>query len=334
MMLTGERLKQGAHPDPCAPGYTPPDLLSAPPFWREAVDSAEIEIYRRSISIEGQPDVRASILDDLSTYYKLDPEECVRRCVHWESWSVQEWQEKDRSSPEALREFYNSTQSWSFDLLWYAYLEAQCAVYPTPVIAARSLPGPRRAPRVLDFGSGVGDTAQLLAALGYTVDPADVSRTLLTFARWRLDRRQQQAGYIDLNDHILPTNEYDVILAKDVLVHVPDFGETVRTLHAALKPGGMLLANLDTRAPSPENAWHLYGDDLPLRRTLQDVGFEQIGNLDGFLFLYRRAEPTGLAHLVRRGRNAIVFGPPRRLYRHMRDTVRTRRARLGSTSGA
>jgi 2-polyprenyl-3-methyl-5-hydroxy-6-metoxy-1,4-benzoquinol methylase len=325
MVSANDPLKQGAHPDPCAPGYTPPDLSSAPPNWREAVSSPEIETYRKALSIEGQPDVRASILDDLSTYYKLDPEECVRRCVHWESWSVQEWQEKDRSSPEALRDFYNSTQSWSFDLLWYAYLESQGVVYPTPVIAARSMPGARQAPRVLDFGSGVGDTAQLLAALGYTVDLADVSRTLLTFARWRMERRNQPAAYIDLNDHVLPTNEYDVILAKDVLVHVPDFGETVRTLHAALKPGGMLLANLDTRAPSPENAWHLYADDMPLRRTLQDAGFEQVDNLDGFLWVYRRVEPTGLAHLVRRGKNAIMFGPPRKLYRQMRDAARSRR---------
>src|SRR4051812_6366706 len=87
LVLTGDRLKQGAHPDPCAPGYTPPDLTSAPPLWREAVASPEIEQYRQALGIDGQPDVRAAILDDLSSYYKLDPEECVRRCLHWESWS-------------------------------------------------------------------------------------------------------------------------------------------------------------------------------------------------------------------------------------------------------
>jgi SAM-dependent methyltransferase len=320
------RLKQGTHPDPVAPDYAPPDLTSVSSLWREALTSPEMAAWRQALRIDGQPDVRASVLDDLSTYYRLDPEECVRRCVNWEAWSVEEWQARDRSSPEAMREFYNSTESWSFDLLWYAYLESLGVVWPTPVIAARSLPGPARAPRCLDFGSGVGDLAQMLLSIGYTVDLADVSRTLLNFARWRLERRNQQAGYIDLNDRVLPTNTYDVILAKDVLVHVPNFDETVRMLHAALKPSGLLLANLDTRPPSPENAWHLYADDMPLRRTLQNIGFEQTDSLHGFLLVYQRVEPTGLAHLVRRGRNAVMFGPPRRLYRHVRDAARERRS--------
>ena len=116
-------------------------------------------------------------------------------------------------------------------------------------------------------------------------------------------------------DERLPVNSYHAIVAKDVLAHVPDYVETVTTLHRALKPGGLLVTNFDTRPVSKENAWHLYDDDLPLRRSLQNIGFEQIDAVDGYLIVYRGVRPTGLAHLIRRARNAVLFGPPRRLYR-------------------
>jgi len=306
-------LGQGQHPDPLAPDYVAPDLSAAPAAWVEAIDSHEMGLYRQVLRLPGLPDVRAAVLDDLATYYQLEPAECLQRCLHWESWSVKEWQAEDRSTAEGIRAFYNSTQSWSFDLLWYAYLQAEGCFYPTAVVAARRLP--LAGARCLDFGSGVGDLAQLLLARGYTVDLADVSRTLLSFARWRLDRRGQTATYLDLNQVALPIDTYDVIIAKDVLAHVPDFTATVGHLHRALRPAGLLITNFNTRPPSPENAWHLYADDLPLRRTLQDLGFEQIDTLDGYLIVYRRVQPVGMVHAFRRARNAVLLGAPRRAYR-------------------
>lgn len=315
------RLKQGAHIDPLAPGYVPRDPSSLPETWKAALSSREFAVYQQTLLLPGITDCRTAVIDDLSTFYQMDPDECVSRCINWEAWSVQEWAEADRSTPEGMRAFYNSTKSWSFDLVWYAYLQSVGAMNPAAVIASRRLRPPAEAPRCLDFGSGAGDMAQLLVALGYTVDLADVSRTLLSFARWRLERRGQQAGYIDLNDATLPTDEYHAILAKDVLVHVPQFEMTVRDLHRALKPDGLLIASFDTRPASPENAWHLYDDDMRMRRSVQDIGFEQIGGVDGHLFVYRRVEADSPAHLIRKGRNAVMFGPPRKLVRRLKQVV-------------
>jgi hypothetical protein len=111
------------------------------------------------------------------------------------------------------------------------------------------------------------------------------------------------------------------------LAHVPDFRSTVTMLHRSLRPGGLLLTNFDTRPATPENAWHLYSDDLPLRRTLQDSGFVQLENLSSRLFIFRRVQPTGLPHLVRRARNAVLLGPLRRAYRDGRWKLRQRLTR-------
>lgn len=330
---TEQFMKQGAHPDPLAPGYEPPAPETLPDQWREALASPEMAVYRDTLLVPGQPSIRASILDDLSTYYHLDPDECVRRCVHWEQWSVEEWRERPRDSSDGLTDFYNTTESWSFDHIWAAYLQAEGAVYPASVVAARTIPRVSRSLRCLDFGSGVGDMAHLLGALGHEIDLADVSKTLLAFSKYRLERRGQQAGYIDLNDTVLEPNRYDVVIAKDVLAHVPDFDATVSMIHRSLRPGGLLLTNFDTRPASPENAWHLYDDDIPLRRTLQDIGFVQLENLSSRLFVFRRVRPVGLPHLVRRARNAVVLGPLRRTYRDSRGVLRDLLSRARRPTG-
>ena len=45
-------------------------------------------------------------------------------------------------------------------------------------------------------------------------------------------------------------------------------------------------------------------------------------NLSSRLFIFRRVRPTGLPHLVRRARNAVLLGPLRRTYRDGRWALR------------
>lgn len=317
------RLKQGPHPDPKGPRTRPPDPASWPVRRQVAFASEAMEAFRSCLRLRPGADIRESVLNDLSQYFELSPEECVRRCINWEEWSVQEWQSRRRDSGEALADFYHKTMSWAFDLLWYAYLQAEGFAYPVGVAIARSLPSLRGHPRHLDFGSGVGTTSQLFIALGYESDLSDVSTSLLAFARYRLERRSTRARFIDLNVDELEPNTYDVITAVDTLVHVPNVASTAMALHRALKPGGVLFANFDVRPRSPENAWHLYEDDLPLRWSLQRSGFEPEESLDGMVTRYRRVEPRGLAHALRGARDlAALRSPLRPLYRSARRAFR------------
>ena len=323
----GTRLKQGQHLDPLTLGRT------APATWPErrqrAYLSAAQRQYRAALLRDGIDDVRAAVIDDLAAYFGFIPEECVQRCVNWEAWSVAEWQAHPRTSPEALADFYHTVQSWAFDLLWYAYLQAEGFAYPVAVAAAQTLPPPRTGARHLDFGSGTGITSQLFQRLGYESDLADVSTSLLAFAGFRLARRGLSARRIDLNVEALSPRRYDVITAIDTLVHVPDVGETARLLHRALRPGGTLFANFDVRPPTAENAWHLYSDDLPLRWALQRAGFEPEASLDGMITRYRRVETDGLAHLLRGARDTVLLRSPLRpAYRRLRSAYG--RAHAGS----
>jgi SAM-dependent methyltransferase len=331
VVLKQPALKQGQHVDPLDPGEAREDRSAWGPARRDAFASREMERFREALCFDDR-DVRAGVLDDLSTFFELPPEECLRRCLHWEDISVAEWQAGDRSSREGLLDFYRSLTSWSFDLAWYCYLQTEGYAIPTSVMVARFL---RTAGRTggchLDFGSGAGATSQLFGRLGYETALADISKPLLDFARFRLDRRGDAASYLDLVSAELETEHYDVITALDTLVHVPDLGETARDLHRALRPGGWLFANFDVRPSSDENAWHLYDDDLALRWTVQRAGFEQRAVLDGFTHCYQKVDPTGWRHQARGARDALVLrNPVRRHARRVRWPTRaglTRRFR-------
>jgi len=308
-------LRQGVHPDPADPAARPVDPQSWPKAQQRAFASAEMELFRACLRLPGTPDVRAAVLDDLSSYSGLPPEECVQRCRNWESWSVEEWLAADRSGPDRLTSFYRTTESWAFDLLWYAYMQTEGYGYPTSVMALRAIAARGNGRTHLDFGSGVGVTSQLFARAGYQTTLADISTSLLDFARHRLTRRNEAARFIDLNDAKLETGQYDVITALDTLTHVPDFADVVAVLHRALQPGGFLVTNFDVRPPSPENAWHLYDDDLDLRAAVHRAGFAPSGRF-GEYAVYRRVDPSGAAQRLRvRSEQLVLTSRPRRVIR-------------------
>lgn len=313
---------QGRHPDP-AEADGQPDHSGWPELWRRAYLGDETRLIREALHAPGNSDVRAGVLDDLTTYFKLPADECIKRARDWEAWSVEEWFSQPRDSEESITEFYQTTNSWSFDLLWNAYLQAEG--YAAPISAAIAQFALKRTSgrSHLDFGSGIGITSQLFRRLGFETSLADISTTLLAFAKFRLERRGEDAHYIDLNQATLEPNSYDVITAIDTLAHVVDLRATASMLHASLRPGGLLFANFDTRAPAPENAWHLYDDDLPLRWTLHRVGFEPVQNLDGLSVAYVRVDPGAAMHTVRGVRDFVSLrSPARRMVRRARWALR------------
>lgn len=310
---------QGPHPDPLDPNCPVPDQAHWPARQKAAFASPAMRHFREAIQLPGIAGLRASVIDDLTTFYGIDEDQCVRCCIEWEQWSVDEWSQRSRSTVEGLTEFYHHLQSWSFDLSWYAYLQAEGYAYPANVAIAMDVGQRPAGSRHLDFGSGVGVTSQLFARLGFESEMADISTSLLQFAKHRLDRRGESLRQIDLNTEPIGVGKYDVITAVDTLTQVPNLDEVARTLHASLRPGGLLYTNFDVRPPAPENAWHLYSDDLPLRWKLHRAGFEEEGRLDGMVIRYRRVAGRGLAHELRGARDLVlVKSPLRRLYRETR----------------
>jgi SAM-dependent methyltransferase len=263
---------------------------------------------------------RAGVIDDLARYYQLSPAQVIHRCLRWEDESVDEWRSAASDTGDRLAQFYSSVTSWAFDLLWYSYLQTVGFGYPKNVIIADQLPLPDGA-RVLDFGSGVGATAQLFAALGHDVELADVSASLLNFAQWRLEQRGVKATYVHLPAQ-LPDGSYDLIMAMDTLAHVPDINVTAQELYRATRPGGYLATNFDVRRKSERNAWHLYDDDLPLRWAIERNGYIPVRLIDSEVWIYQARPTSGAAWWLQKASAWLrLASPPARGVRAVRRAL-------------
>ena len=312
---------QGPHLDPESPAAPPLSTAGWSPTRRRANESVNMKLFADSLRPPAGGSVRDGVIGDLAEYFRLDPQQVVHRCLHWEDDSVREWRASSRDGPGDLAQFYNSIQSWSFDLAWYSYLQTVGFAYPNHVVVADEIRRPETGARMLDFGSGVGVTAQLFAVLGDDVALADVSAPLLAFARWRLEQRGVTATYIQLPAD-LPPASYDLITALDTLAHVPDAEDTARQLYRATRPGGYLAANFDTRRMSERNAWHLYDDDLPLRWAIERTGYVPLKHIDGNLWIYQARPVGGAAWRLREAAAWLrLASPPARTIRTIRRAL-------------
>ena len=97
--------------------------------------------------------------------------------------------------------------------------------------------------RIFDAGCGTGRLCQLLTEQGHSVSGCDFSEEALRLCRLR---GVPDTFLADLNSIELEAESFDVITSIDVLYHsgITDDVAVMKRLHAALKPGGLLILNL------------------------------------------------------------------------------------------
>jgi 2-polyprenyl-3-methyl-5-hydroxy-6-metoxy-1,4-benzoquinol methylase len=107
--------------------------------------------------------------------------------------------------------------------------------------------------KCLDFGSGVGTHAIILAENKNEVSILDVPSMLFDFAKKRLSRRGK--NYITYNNNEnLPNNYFDVVICVDVLEHVYDPKYELERIYNSMKKGELLF--LITSENVKEKAGH------------------------------------------------------------------------------
>ena len=293
---------------------------------RGPLDQRELlELWRESLLLPECSDLEESALEELSRYFKMSRQQARERCLHWVDDSIAEWEASDRRTEEGLLEFYRTTQSWIFDTVWYHAHQYSGDTPAESVMIAHRLNRVRPGHH-LDFGSGPGSTSLFFSRLGWQVSLADISTSMLNFARWRLPLHGVHADYYDLSETSLPVQQFDLITACDVLVHVPDPRRTLRELHRALKPGGLLIFNVDAvPKKTRDNQWHLYRYAYPVLRPVRGTGFQRLPRLE-FFHVYRkigprsplRAASVALYDLARYNRLIAIAGNVRRSIRALR----------------
>jgi 2-polyprenyl-3-methyl-5-hydroxy-6-metoxy-1,4-benzoquinol methylase len=104
------------------------------------------------------------------------------------------------------------------------------------VVAALAEHG--RGKRVLDLGCGTGDLVHWLVEAGYDAEGVEPSEDVAALAR----ERGLKVTTGTLADLSAP--EYDAVVMLNVLEHVPRPEELLRSIHAALAPGGLVFVRV------------------------------------------------------------------------------------------
>lgn len=105
--------------------------------------------------------------------------------------------------------------------------------------------------RIYDFGGGAGRFALELACHGLQVHYADTNTVKRRFLRYCRDKLALNL----LSTQGSPANRFDLILAIDVLDHLPDPAHHLGLLRKRLRDGGFLLFD----ASFNDDGWHMGG---------------------------------------------------------------------------
>ena len=98
--------------------------------------------------------------------------------------------------------------------------------------------------RLLDFGCGTGQTAMLMARLGYRVNGFDISPSQITACAQRsmdlgLDERTEFD--VQVSESLTYEDErFDCIIGIDILHHI-EIGPSIEEAYRVLKPGGIAI---------------------------------------------------------------------------------------------
>lgn len=233
-------------------------------------------IWADALRLDGSTSLKDSLLAEISQYTQNDDlEQIERRCRGAVQEVTAEWHGRgtEAANRAAIEAFYDTTQAYVFDLMWWHTLEDDES--PLAYVVAMKFAQQRECRRYLDFGAGVGSAGILFDRHGFDVTLADISTTLLQFLAWRLERRGLSATVLDLKTAHLPAERYDIVTAMDVWEHLADPVGVVDQIADAIAPGGFLFGRFAAQ-PDPNYPQHIVVDFEPTFTRLADRGFVEV----------------------------------------------------------
>lgn len=138
-------------------------------------------------------------------------------------------------------DFYKTNKNYIFDLTSWHLSQRIGFDFELVKNIKKDYPS---AKNILDFGSGCGQNAIQLSEAGYEVAMADYNGYTSEFARFRTKKRCLNIKFYDIEKPI--DDKFDIILAFDVLEHVPDseFKQAIELLKSLKRNGGKILTTV------------------------------------------------------------------------------------------
>ncbi|MBI3758028.1 MAG: class I SAM-dependent methyltransferase [Deltaproteobacteria bacterium] len=242
------------------------------------IQERELEVYRsewrKALLQPDEQDLRTSLLREVACYYGMSDLVAVERlCAGAVATMRQEWEQQiDPSRRASIERFYQSA-TMVYDLMGWHSLRDDTG--PLGYVLGLEIAREQQVRTCLDFGSGVGSGALLFTQAGVRMTLADISTTLLDFARWRFTARGLAAHFLNLHHDALPDASFDMILAMDVFEHLVDPVDAIERLWRALRPSGLFFGRIQVE-DAGTHPQHIVRDFEPTFARMRELGLVEI----------------------------------------------------------
>lgn len=205
-------------------------------------------------------DLRISVLDEikvsreeLSEFTGMSPEDVTIKCTIATDLVAKQYKNDIIDSGQDPKIFYKENKYYIFDLIdWHMKTTRSFDMRLAENIRNKY----PNAKTILDFGSGCGQNAIELTKAGYVVSMTDYDGYTSQFARFRVKKRGLDIKFYDIEKPI--DDKFDIILAFDVLEHVPDqeFENTINLLRSLKSDGGRVITLVSFGAKNGNHPMH------------------------------------------------------------------------------
>ncbi len=183
----------------------------------------------------------------LAEYYHLPQKEVVWLLKNGGRINNDFWMMLNPKTVDEKKHFYEITPFYNFELSLWHMTRYQKKFRQAVLEIAKG--------KVLDFGGGIGDMSLMLAKRGFLVEYADVAGNTYNYAKWQFSKAKLNIPMIDLSSQTgVPaepatiasgqkiSRKYDTIICIDVIEHLPNAKEVLKSLADALNSGGSMVA--------------------------------------------------------------------------------------------
>ncbi len=205
-------------------------------------------------------DLRLSISNDaeisekeLSEFTGMSLEQISEKCFLSTDLVANQYKHDIIELGEDPKKFYKENKDYIFDIInWHM---TQRRMFDINLIGEIKNKYPD-AKKILDYGSGCGQNAIMLAHAGYAVAMTDFEGYTFDFAKFRAKKRGLNIKCYDIEKPI--DDKFDIILAFDVLEHVPDdqFKDTINRLKSLKQNGCKILTTVNFGTQNGSHPMH------------------------------------------------------------------------------
>ncbi len=183
---------------------------------------------------------------ELSLYFKISPSKIIQAYQQKRPQAAQLWTKRLRQQIKQIFSFYSETDYWVYRQIYFNHHKVFLDIALALVLKPKG--------RLCEYGGGVGPVTHWLINKfpKWQYQIIDLDCPVLKFSRWRF-KDKSNVSFKIVNSVIPPLHDnFDVIVCKQVLEHVPDPLIIVKQFVKHLNPGGWLFIDY-VNNPGREN---------------------------------------------------------------------------------